>query len=304
MNDRFLVLVPLGPGQKELLRLKDLFDSLSYYQSENCAGAIVVDDGNHGGKIATSIDFPAEVKVVRNPREGRGWGWEGGLSTGILAGCHAALAHDVSYVLKLDTDSLVISPFHEKIVQAFEKSESIGMVGSHLQPGRGFKGHQFTACRAKVLKLLRPVSAWRKPHWHLRFGWTPRMQRIRGYYQSALENGYLTGEACEGGGYALRFKAICRFEKAGMFNDPLLLLGSLAEDVMLSMLVKSCGLDFLDLSGPGSVFRIELAGLPDDPPKLAVDGCSIIHSLKDHGKWREEQTRSFFRDRRQVGQRS
>ncbi|HEY0793262.1 MAG TPA: hypothetical protein VGD78_19515 [Chthoniobacterales bacterium] len=304
MSDDYLGLVSLGPGPRELSRLQDLLDSLSFYQSSNCAGVIVVDDGNHGDNIVKTVDFPARIIVVKNPREGRGWWWEGGLSTGLLAGYHCASEYDIDYVLKLDTDSLVISPFHEKIMECLGNNKSIGMVGSHLQPGRDYKECIPIACGRKVSKLFRPLSVWRRPNWHLRSGWAPRARKIRRYYQLALENGYLTGEACEGGGYVMACESLRRFKKAGIFNDPLLLLNSLTEDVMFSLLVRSCGLDLYDLSGPGKVFRIQLAGLPENPVMLAVDGCSIIHSLKDHGNWREEQTRSFFRDRRWAGQRS
>ena len=297
-NRKYVGLIPLGPGQRELVRLKDLLDSIGHYQSEQCAGVIVVDDGNHGPNIAKTVDFSAEVVVIKNPRNGRGWGWEGGTSTGVLAGFRYALEHEVEYVLSLDSDSLVISPFHERIVKAFAQNESVGMVGTVLRPGQNPTAYCPEECGRKLLKALRPVSVWRNPRLHLRSGWSSGNRKVRRYLQLAQKNGYVLGEFCAGGAYATHFKTLRRFKDAGVFDDPFAFLYAGAHDVIFTMLVKAVGLSLLDLSGPGEVFSIDLGGLRDTPPRLAADGYPIIHSVKDHRDWPEDRTRSFFRERR------
>ncbi|HEY0791745.1 MAG TPA: hypothetical protein VGD78_11845, partial [Chthoniobacterales bacterium] len=295
MPELYTLVVALGPGELELTRLTDLLSSIAFHQREGCAGVVLVNDGNPAASKGKGISFPASIEVVQNPREGRGSGWAGGLLTGLLHGFRIAHAQfPASYVLKLDTDSLVIAPFHARILAAIEAAPRAGLVGSYLHPHQGDRQDIARYQAEKVRKLRAPVSLWRIPKPHLRFGWTARARQLNVYQARAREHRYVDGEFIEGGGYALTRGGLEGFERLGVFADPRVFTDlAVGEDTICSMLVKAAGLDLVDLSGQGGVFCIEPRWLRHPPPELISQGWSIIHSVKDFGEAKESETRAY-----------
>jgi hypothetical protein len=67
---------------------------------------------------------------------------------------------------------------------------------------------------------------------------------------------------------------------------------------MMGLYARAVGLDIADFNAAGEPFGIQFQGLPYSPDTMVARGYSLIHSVKDHGGVREEDTRRFFRSLR------
>jgi hypothetical protein len=295
---KFGVLVPVGPGAKECARLADLFDSLFFHEPKvSCA--LLVDDERHGRELSRTIVAPptCEVASIPNPRQGRGHGWAGGLCVGVLAGLAWLQQHraDLEFVVKLDTDALVIAPFAAKVASKFRESPEVGLVGSYqFEPGGQHR--QSPGWIPSIRSFLSPISLRGR---YLQITLWGRPRRIREALVAALANSYQMSEHVQGGGYAVSAETLRRMASRGYVDDPLCWLWSgLTEDVMMGLYAHAIGMKLLDYNGVGEPFGVQYAGLPDRPNVLLTSGYSIIHSLKDHNGVLEEDTRRFFRSLR------
>src|SRR4051794_5888881 len=111
----FAAVLLIGPAPSEPERARDVVDSLCAYEGDRFI-LYLVDDDLHGRplgeQIASELVRQNRVVQIINPRMGRGCGWGPGTAAGVLAAlAHIADHQDISFVLKLDTDSLVIGEF-------------------------------------------------------------------------------------------------------------------------------------------------------------------------------------------------
>jgi hypothetical protein len=259
---KFGVLVSVGPGARECARVADLFDSLSFHEPEvSCA--LLVDDERHNRDLSRTLIVPpaCEVVSIPNPRRGRGNGWAGGLCVGVLAGMAWLQKYraDLDFVVKLDTDALVIAPFAAKIASKFRQSPEVGLLGTYqLDPSgkprhttgwipslRTFLSHIFL--RGKYLQ----ITLWGRP------------RKIRRALLAALANGYQLSEHCQGGAYAVSAQVLGRMASRGYLDDPLCWLWSgLGEDVMMGLYTRAVGMELADYNGIGEPFGVQYLGLP------------------------------------------
>ena len=124
-----------------------------------------------------------------------------------------------------------------------------------------------------------------------------RYGRIRSIIRRAVLNGYALGEYCQGGGYAVRRSTLDSFASNGLFLDPLLWIYTpCGEDVTVSLYARAVGFVMQDFNAEGEPFGVRYQGLADNPEGLLARRYSIIHSVKDHDKYREDETRRFFRE--------
>jgi hypothetical protein len=162
---RFGVITPVGSDPIEAKRLEDLIDSLEHYEVGRYLFVMVndgLDPSSFRDRLRSSLGD--RFIEIENPRRGRGNGWAGGGSAAVLAGLKLLAELGLEFVLKIDTDALVIGPFSEKVGAIFESNPRIGMIGNvsggrelcedgleHLrQLGRG------------IDKLMRRLTIWRK----------------------------------------------------------------------------------------------------------------------------------------------
>jgi hypothetical protein len=84
--------------------------------------------------IFRSIPEPLRDRtvVLSNPRNGKGCGWGAGLAAGILCGLKwCARNESIGFILKLDTDTLVIAPFQELVSRRFAQKKNTGLLGTY-----------------------------------------------------------------------------------------------------------------------------------------------------------------------------
>jgi hypothetical protein len=300
----FAVLVPVGPAAAEIDRVRDLADSLGAYES-GPGWFVMVDDVLTPRGLEHAVTLPPGITPVavhhRRLRQ-RTWRNGAGLCSPMMTGLQWVQANtDAAYLLKLDTDSLVIGPFDRRVRAVFAADSSVGMAGAHTHTPEGFKRtwhHHGTTVR----RMLKPPFEWRHPiRWLTGRDPEPTPEPVKGMIRAALRNGYDPGEHCLGGGYVLAREALDRAAAAGYFEDlPMWLEVDLAEDVMVGMIVRATGLKLANQVKPGELFGVRWRGLPAAPATLAEQGYAVIHALKNDPNFDEATIRAFFKHRRHA----
>jgi hypothetical protein len=190
------------------------------------------------------------------------------------------------FVLRLDTDALIIAPFRDAVCDFLAAHPETGMLG--------VLGH--TCCRespfygceaAAVSDVFKALAS------------APEARRIRQHAQLALDHGYRGKEYCQGGAYVLSFAALEKMRQARCFDSPGDWLPlRVPEDVMMGMYTRAVGLRSTDFSLPGQPFGNSYRGLAYSPRELVRRGYSIIHSVKSDPMFSERFIRGYFRRRR------
>jgi hypothetical protein len=291
----FAVIIPCGPDSREIARVTDTVEALLHFEPE-CRRVLIINDGN---PALAGLPLPSVCKVMEHPRRGRGWGWGGGLLFGELC-AFARLARDcadVDFVLKLDTDALVIRPFAEALKSAL--GTGAGLVGSRiandpLPAGKTTAPLSYFA--AKVAKLRAPVGLWRKPRPHIRFAFSGPHRHVAQWYDEAEQNGYLPGELIEGGALAFSMRCLRALGEHGVLQAAHDFLDvPVSDDIVLTMLPYLVGMRAANCPA----FIVEPATLRHSPADvLADESAAIIHSVKGFGAMSESEIRAFFRERR------
>jgi len=284
----FACAIAVGPDPKEIDRTADLIDSLGAFESGPWT-LVMVDDAAEDRRLATQFKIPDDCQAVSVPHPRRDHSIQYTRGKGICAAILEALswiarsAADARFVLKLDTDALVIGPVAQKIASLLDANGDVGMLGAYDRTPAGeprdFSLHATTM--QQIYQRPSPVQA------HIR---------------AALNNGYRFGEHCLGGAYAVSDELLKRMLAAGYLDDPSMWLTiDSPEDVMIGMYAKAVGLRHMNFVAPGEVFGVRYRGLPDEPGKLIERGYSVIHSVKNEPRMSEEKVRAFFRARRRQG---
>lgn len=299
-RDSHAVLVAVGPNPLELERLRDLADALAAH--EPGGGLLVlVDDNPEPRDLDLGLSLPSNWRAVsvhhRRP-ESRQFTRGKGICSVILLGLQWIQAHtDAAFVLKLDTDSLVIGPYRQRILEAFGANPGVGKLGAYETLPHG------EACdwsmHIPTLKTLGARINWRRPRWTLRTWNDPLKAQVRRVRSAAEGHGYRPAEHCTGGGYALSRPALDAMAAAGHLDAAMLWAGAdLPEDVMVGLHVRAAGFGFADLTARGEVFGVRYIGLSFPPAELLARGYSVIHAVKNDPDLSEADIRSFFRRQR------
>ncbi len=295
----FTVLLSVGPHERELQRLGDFLDSLFHYEPAT-PSVVLVDDSRRPRLLHRMFRIPAGCQLVSlpNPRKGWGDGWLGGACAATLTGlAWVRRNRPGDFVLKADTDALVIGPFAERVAERFRQVPMVGMLGTHLVNPDG-KARLTRNWAGTFQTLLRPVCLRGK---RLQITLWGGSRQIRRALIAALGNGYRLTEHCQGGAYAVRPEMIERMAAAGYLDRPLRWLRiHLGEDVMMGMYAYAAGFGLSDFNRKGEPFGVQYQGLPAAPDELLARGYGIVHSVKDHGEHHEEEVRLFFRAVRQL----
>ena len=281
-----------------------MFASVLAYEPETPL-VLFIDDGGKDRRLDEKFRATATCRLVNifNTRNGHGIGETSGLSAGMLlaiAWLHANA--DCGFVMKLDTDALIIAPFAEKILRTLAARPDVGMVGLYNRMCDGSVRDQ-TSFRKMLGKLASPFAVWRNPPgWgYLTVHLWGRGATIRRQITEAIRAGYRPAEFILGGAYAFTGEAVRRFAKHGFLDDPHLWLGThFSEDVVLSMYVCATGLRLHGMTADGEPFAVQHYGLPDTPERLVERGYSVIHSVKSDARFSEAAIREFYRKRREA----
>lgn len=282
----FVVAIPVGPSEQEAERARDLIVSLRAHEPR-ARRIVLVDDS------LEPREWPVGVAVIPNPRAGRGIGTLGGTCTATLAAL--AWAHENApgaWVLRLDSDALVIGPFANAVDGAWRQGD--GVLGSCRQTPNG-EPRDLGPWARTVRKHRRRVWLWLKPPRRLRY-----LQRsipvVRRAVRDAIVRQYEPGEHCIAAGCAISAELIQRAAEQSWLDDPRAWLNTrLGDDIMLGIMARALWLDLRDFH---AVFGVKHVGLADTPEGLAERGFAVIHSVKNDPRFAEEEVRAFFAARR------
>ena len=303
--NHIVLLMSIGPGSQELIRLHDFFAGVFCWEPA-VKSVVLIDDSVEPRGLSNQFVLPAGVSIhsVHHPRKGAGAGVWGALTEGVLLGLDWIAIHEphAAMVLKVDTDALVIGPFHNKAAKFFEAHPSVGLIGLHDRHCSGER-RSFQPWDRATLNYSLPVgtrrtaTGGRRLRWQL-FNAHGVQRRI---FRQARARGYVWGEHCLGGAYLLRAKTVQTLHAQGFLRHASFWRDSLiGEDVIVGAYVKSSGWDMASYSRQHEIFGIAYIGLPALPENLEASGYSIIHSVKNDSHQSEEQIRSYFRNRRMV----
>lgn len=278
------VLIPAGPGRAERERTHDLLDALATHEPGLLRDLVVVDDDTRPRSA-----FPLSVDVIPNPRAGRGIGTLGGTVAGTLAGlAHLHVHAPGAWVLRLDTDALVIGPVVERVEAAWRAGD--GILGSCARTCNG-DPRDLRACARAVRRHELPVWAWRHPPrrpWWVR----PADPFVRGILRDARRAGYTPGEHCIAAGCALSAPLVAALAARGWLERPERWIGArLGDDLVLGAMSRACGLALRELH---AVFGVTHIGLADTPERLRERGFGVVHSTKNDPDLSEQEIRAFF----------
>lgn len=294
----FAAVMPVGPGDREVARLRDMIDALAHHEPHRGTLVIVDDVPEPRGvedlpvpDTLRAVVLPHRRTAVRTFRKGIG------VCAPVMTGFAWVARHlDVSFALKFDTDSLVIAPFSDRVAALFERHPDVGMAGAYARsPGGGRRdwSHHGRPIRALARHpalhalLRRPAPA---P--------SEAMRHVRALVAAARRHGYVAGEHCLGGGYAIAGRTLRAMAADGWLDHAALWQTiDLPEDVMNGLHVRAVGHGFLDDVDEGGVFGVKYIGLPFPPDELERRGYGIIHAVKNDAL-PEAEIRDHFASRR------
>ena len=300
----FAVAVAVGPGEREVERVVDLAASVAHYE-RGPAHFVMIDDSPQQRGLDRVVQMPPTWTPVSlpHPRHDRETTFKvgKGIISAVLAAMKWIQAHtNAAYVLKVDTDSLVIAPFAAKLERVFRESPTLGMVGAYkLTPNgtaREWSGHAkalFRTFEPPPFDWLHPVASTQA-----RSAFNPPAA-VEAYNLAKATGVYDLGEHCMGGGYAVSRTLLDRLAAAKLIDDPMRWTGvDLPEDVTVGMHTRAVGMTLADYVAPGEVFGVRYRGLPFLPEELVDKGYSVIHAVKNDERVDEATIRGFFAQRR------
>lgn len=308
---RFAVFIPVGPGELELPRLRELTESLACFIGGD-AMLVVADDHPAPRDLEAHIAWPASNRLVlptaaaypRDVTANARMTADDHMTASTLRFMAWLAGSDCDYGLKLDTDALVIGDFRPRIERAFADTRA-GVLGACDRNRPGGAPRDLSGWRHRLLMYCSPIQlriAGRRPR--LVAALHGRRARQRRFLatgvRDARRHGYHLGEHCLGGAYAVSATAARALASSGVLDDPFITTGTgLGEDVVLGLLVRAAGFVLASLVDVGDPFAIQHAGLLAPPAELVAQGHAIVHSVKFADAAQERCIRGEFAALRQ-----
>jgi hypothetical protein len=306
---RFAAVIPVGPGANEPLRVRTVLGSLFAWEPlvEFC---VFVEDRD-APCLLESAGLPPSCRAVtlHNPRKGRGYGHTGGLCAGILtafAWLHKHVA--VDFVLKLDTDALVVGKFGSAIASLLARWPQTGIVGTigiscnpEMRPTQDPRREPDLLRLQRLLPPALPFDATISDVRIEGLGLIPielvqAFEQLRPHVDRAVSNGFRTSEYAQGGAYAVSWEMLRRMAALGYLARPENWIWiPVGEDMAMTMYATAVGLTLQDASSAGEPFGIHAGGLAYPPQTLLRQGYSIIHSIRGDPRYSECEIVHFFR---------
>jgi hypothetical protein len=274
--------------------------SLHHYEP-GVARVVIVND-EHTGRddlVAAAGPLADRTTVIENPRDPAADGWSEGVLVGIASGLAHLVEHhaDLDWVLRMDSDALIIGPFADAISTRFASDPTIGMAGTYLHDADG-NVRDFRRTGVPVRRLHMPVSLWKAQRTVKTSLYGVGRERRR-VIEAARRNGYQWGEHCQGGAYAMPMSAVVAVAREGWLDCALWKGSYVSEDVIMSIQLLALGYRMEGMAAVGEPFAVRHVGLPGEPRQLHDDGYAIVHSLKGHVGRSEDELRADFRAWRQ-----
>jgi hypothetical protein len=312
MNMDFALYIPVRGTAIDFERAEDVIDSVDTY-SERLRWVVVVDDSLEDRPWKKRLHSPAAwaLVVLKNPRKGVGDGHTGGLcAADIAAFRHIYGETDAQFVLKLDSDSLVIGSFEHQVQRALRDLEKVGMLGVIGDSFGDNRTYKFVRMAREVYDTMLRLpndfaEAWiRERQLMIQLGVYDaanfkNLKKVTPLIQRAISNDSPIGEYCQGGGYVVSREFLSRIAAEPLLADAAVFLQHLTfgEDVIMGLICGAVGLRMYDLSRRGEPFAIHPFCLPFSCEEISGLGRSIIHSINGSA---EAEYRGYFKDRRRC----
>ena len=287
----FAVIVPIGPDDAELLRFHDFLESQWSYE-RGASLCVAIDSSPQVREVKPRNNHIPDFVTLHDPFRGQGEPLMGRLSASLLLGFDLIRrAGPFDFVLRADTDALVVGEFRSTVSRFLAEHPQTGMLGT-----LGFtvcREHPHYGCeKTAVSDVVHALETM--PHD------SPSFARIEAQLNAAYRNGYVGKEYCQGGIYALPFRTLERMHQFGCFEHPEDWLPlAVPEDVMMGMFTRTVGLESTYFSMPGEPFGSNWRGLAYSPEEMLRRGHALIHSVKSDPQYSERELRQFFKDQRE-----
>lgn len=199
---------------------------------------------------------------------------------------------DLDYVLRLDSDALLLGPGLDVLVaERFAAEPRLGVLGSYRLGQEGGTRDFGPAARAVRSEAGLPGLVLRP---------TCRAA-LRELLSAARANGYEFGEHTLGAVNALRPEMLARCHEKGWLGMEALAGSRLGEDWLVSMVARAAGYIIGELGGPGGPLALAWKGLPEAPEALVEKGVLATHSVRFWRERSEVEIRSYFAEKRGGG---
>lgn len=314
---RFAAIVPVDSTPLGIWRGAELIRSLLFWEP-GVAWCVLLEDSSSTSGLSELSLFPSSCTAIALPNrlKSRGGSWLGGLSAGILSALAWIHSHgEAEFVLRIDTDALVIGPFAQairKLAQRRRDAAVIGTVGRSCNPetrARQDMQSEPRLLRAQRLWPLAPVnddepdsaqvevpSFGRVSIWQRR-----QFDRIRPDINTAVRHGYATYEYCQGGACVVTRMMLDRLATRNFLDHASDWDGlPFPDDYVLAMYARAVGLRLYDYSGLGEPFGVQAKGLAYPPHEFVARGHAIVHSVKNDTRYSETDIREYFTQQRQA----
>lgn len=289
---RYAVFTMLGPGETDARRLRTMLRGLFRHEPATPVLAIVNDTGGPLPNLDDVVPGDCErIELVQRERRGI----HGISHNTLLALRELSKRSDLDFVVKIDTDALVIGPFAVAIDEYFTAHPEIGQVGRAERMCDG-SPTPFGLYGKFIRRMKRRFQVWRSPSWGVAQAFLGDHAKMRSLLIAAEKQSVSHGLHCQGGAYAIRRTALVAMEKAGLYDDAYARVIGMAEDLMTSTLVAAAGFRIASMSSPGEPFGVEATGLPFLPAELQAKGYGIIHSIKNDPRVSEADVVKFFQE--------
>lgn len=286
----FAALIFVGPGDIEAKRLRRLLESLLLHEPTVQAVVLIDDSSGHCFDPIIPSKIQDRTTILLNPRRGQGDWWQGGLCVGLAEGLRWIEENlNVDFVVRLDTDALIINSFADRLMEVFQSNPHIGLLGTwdkyplsgnqRLPKTDGSQVLSYT-----LQKASKPLAIWRHSDWPTRVQCFlfKNDRLVRRIICSALHNGYLLGDFLQGGAYAIRGQLIQELYTHRLITNPIAFLRQFyGEDVLATLLCYAMAYFPKGFNQPGEVFGVQNQGIPAPLPQLIDAKFAIVHSIKE-----------------------
>jgi hypothetical protein len=310
VDQPFAVIIPVGPSAADLACGAALLWQLLHWEP-TLAFCVIAEHSPIPRGLSELAFIPRSCRVVtltsptNAPRRSLG----GALTVRVLNALSWVQTNtNAAFVLKIDTDALVIAPFAEAIQSFLCRTRDAGIVGTlGLSCNPEIRAIENLALESRLLRAHRllpsmdtgstddgssltipglgTVSATQLRAFHL----------VRPHIAAAASHGYTTSEFCQGGAYVITRLMLDRMAEAGYLRDTEAWQHlPFSEDRVTAMYAKAVGLTIADHSKPGQPFGVNWMGLAYPPTVLAAHKYSFIHSVKNDYRFSEPMIRHYF----------
>jgi hypothetical protein len=306
----FAVVLPIASNAAGIARGLDLLSSLFRWEPD-IRWCVVLEDCLHSTGLSQLRWIPQTCEAVSlvNRRWRQGDPLKGGLTTRLLeAFAWVRNYTDAQFLLRIDSDALVIAPFTMSVCAFAANRQDAGIIGTMgLSCNEALRAKEDMRSESRLVKCRTLI-----PEEYPALGQTfPRyvipgvgemtadqfsaFNAVRNHIDAAICDGYTTSEFCQGGAYVVTRSMLERMALAGYFRAPeAWLLLPFSEDRVMAMYARAVRLRMYDCSRPGEPFGLNFMGLAYPLETLVARQHSVIHSVKGDRRYSEAAIRSFF----------